>query len=422
MIMGNKNRVVILGGGFAGAYCAQVLEKITKNTETEIVLIDRNNYFIFYPLLVEAGTGSLEPRHAVVSIRKFLKRTIFRMAEATDINFKEKQISYKNYELFDEQVLLHDQLVLALGSVTFQMKSLTDAVALRDRAIQLLELADTTENLSKRQAMLHLVVVGSNFTGVEVAGEFDVFLKEASRYYKNVNASDCKITLIEIADRILLALDNELSNYAAQHLRRRGINIKLRTSISKINSDYVILDDGLKLPTHTVIWCAGIAPNPIVKKLPLPTDERGYILCERDLQVKGYNDVWAIGDCAVNVDPDGNPYPPTAQHAVGEAKHAAKNITGLIHGKEPTACKLLSKGALVPLGCRTAVAMVFGIKLSGFRAWFLWRTVYLLKMPGWAKRIRVALDWTMDLLFKRDYVQMGVHKLKMVEQTPSISE
>lgn len=420
--MRNKKRIVILGGGFGGAYSAQLLEKYFRKETAEIVLIDRNNYFIFYPLLAEAGTGSLEPRHAVVSIRKFLNNTIFRMAEVHSIRPEKREVYYQVKGKRNPETLHYDHLLISLGSVTsmpairglhrygFQLKSLADAVALRDRAIRLLELAEATPDPQKRRSLLHFVVVGSNFTGVEVAGEFDVFLKHASRYYKNIEPSDCKVTLIEITGRILPALDEDLSGYAEDHLRKRGINIRLHTTVSRVGASRITLNDDSQLFTRTVVWCAGIAPNPLISNLSLPTDKRGYILCENDFRVKGFDNLWAIGDCAVNPDPQGNPYPATAQHAVGEAKCAAKNIARAIRGQETVPCDLASKGALAALGCRTAVAKIFGIKLSGFIAWFLWRTVYLFKMPGWARRVRVALDWSMGLLFKRDYVQLGVHR------------
>lgn len=417
-----KKRIVILGGGFGGAYSAQMLEKFFRKDEAEIILIDRNNYFIFYPLLVEAGTGSLEPRHAVVSIRKFLNRTVFRMAEVHSIRPEQQEVSYQVKGKRHPESLHYDHLLIALGSVTnmpgipglqrygFQLKSLADAVALRDRAIRLLELAEATPDPRKRHSLLHFVVVGSNFTGVEVAGEFDLFLKQATRQFQNISPSDCQVTLVEIADRILPALDEDLSGYAREHLQKRGIDIRLQTTVARVGASRITLDNGSQLDTRTVVWCAGIAPNPLIDNMPLPADERGYILCENDFRVKGYENVWAIGDCAVNPDPQGNPFPATAQHAIGEAKGAAGNIARAIRGRETVPGNLASKGTLAALGCRTAVAKVLGLKLAGFIAWFLWRTVYLFKMPGWARRLRVALDWTMGLLFKRDYVQLGVHR------------
>jgi NADH dehydrogenase len=258
--------------------------------------------------------------------------------------------------------------------------------------------------------LLHLVVVGGNFTGVEVAGEFDVFLRDAARRYRNLRREDSHVTLVEIAERILPALDPELSEYAAREMRRRGITVRLRSSVREIHDDHVILESGARLEARTVIWCAGIAPTPVARALPVPVDDLGYILCEGDLRVRGFDCVWAIGDCAVSPGPDGRPYPATAQHALRQGRHLAWNLARVLEGRSTRRFDYSTKGALVALGCRTGVAKVFGLKVSGFAAWFLWRTFYLFQMPGWARRLRVALDWTMDLLFPRDYVQLGVHR------------
>ncbi|GAB4315758.1 MAG: FAD-dependent oxidoreductase [Candidatus Zixiibacteriota bacterium] len=420
--MMQKQRVVILGSGFGGAYCAQELERRTRDSELDILLIDRHNYFIFYPLLVEAGTGSLQPRHAVISIRSFLKRSTFRMAEVRAIDTSNQTVDYQIEGRPQVDRVGYDHLVLALGSVTkmpdvpgladygFEMKSLADAVALRDRAIRMLERAEATEDDDERRALLHFVVVGGNFTGAEVAGEFHDFLREASRRYRNVRATDCNVTLVELSDRILTAVDPDLSDYAIKKMRDRGMRVELNTTVTQVAEDHVVLQTGERLGTSTTIWCAGIAAPPIVQTTTLPTDKLGYILCEPDLRVRGTDNVWAIGDCAVNIDPDGTVYPPTAQHAVREGQHLARNLAAVRQGKSTTPLRYSSAGALAALGCRTGVAKVFGIKLSGFAAWFLWRTVYLLKMPGWSRRVRVALDWMMDLLFRRDYVELGLHR------------
>lgn len=415
-------RIVILGAGFGGAYCAAALGKNLRGLNVEVLLIDRNNFFVFYPLLVEAGTGSLEPRHAVVPIRAFLKTAEFRMAEVVDADFDRRSITYRLVGGDDTQQIDYDELVISLGSVTrlpdvpglrefgCQLKSLTDAVALRDRAITMLELANATDDEAKRRGLLHFVVVGGNFTGVEVAGEFDMFLRAAARKYRHVSQRDIKVTLVELGDRILAALDADLAEYAAAHMRKRGIDVRLNTTVTAIEHDRVTLSCSEQLDSRTVIWCAGIEPNPLIGAWPLPVDDRGYILCERDLRVKGIEHVWAIGDCAVNLDRDGSAYPATAQHAVQQAAHLAGNLAAVLSGRDPRPCNIKSRGALAALGCRTGVAKVFGFKLAGFGAWFLWRTVYLLKMPGLARKIRIALDWTIDLVFSRDYVQLGVHR------------
>lgn len=417
-----SKRVVIVGGGFGGAYCAQALERALRGESVETVLIDRYNYFVFYPLLVEAGTGNLEPRHVVVPIRSFLKSGTFRMAEVTGVNFGRRELSYRSAVTGEPGTISYDHLVLAPGSVTrlpnvpglrehgCEIKSLTDAVALRDRAVALLEAADAERDPARRKALLSFVVVGSNFTGVEVAGEYDMFLRKAARRYPNVSPRDCQVSLVEIADRILPALDADLAEYARRHLERRGIQVLLQHSVREIRETEVVLQSGVVLPTCTVIWCAGIAPPPLLQRLDLPRDERGYILCERDLRVRGFDNVWAIGDAAVNVDAEGNAYPATAQHAVRQGANVARNVARVLDGKTPRPFDFRSLGSLVALGCRSGVAKIFGIKLAGFAAWWMYRSVYLMKMPGLARKARVALDWTFDLVFPPDVVQLGVHR------------
>jgi len=424
-------RIVILGGGYGGAYCAQALQKRLRGSAAEVLLIDRHNYFVFYPLLIEAGTGSLEPRHAVVPIRAFLsKKTEFRMAEVLGVDFDHRSVTCRLIGAAESEQLPYDHLVLSLGSVTRlpdvpglrehgrEIKSLTDAVALRDRAITMLELANATADAARRRELLHFVVVGGNFTGVEVAGEFDVFLRHASRQYRHVREDECRITLIELSDRILQALGDDLSAFAERHLRRRGVDIRLETTVTAVEPERVTLSSGQTLAAHTLIWCAGIEPNPLIKDLGLPVDDRGYIRCDRDLRVEGMQCVWAIGDGAVNCDSLGQAYPASAQHAVRQGVHLARNLAAVLRGAPAKPCDIKSKGAIAALGCRTGVAEVFGLQLSGFAAWWLWRTVYLMKMPTLARKVRVALDWTIDLIFSRDYVQLGVHRASARRDAP----
>ena len=420
----SKPRVVVLGGGYAGAYCVQELEKKLAPDEADILLIDRNNYFIFYPFLTEAGTGNLEPRHTVVSIREFLRRSRFLMARADSVDFAAQTVDVALQGHEKTRSIPFDHLVIAVGSVTnyppvpglaehgFGMKNLSEAVGLRDRAIQLFEQAAAEPDPERRRALLHWVIVGGNFSGVEVAGEYDMFLRRLSHSYRDINQEDCSVTLIEQAGRVLHMLDPELSDYTVSVLRRRGVEVLLNESISAIETHRVQLRSGPWLDTSTVIWCAGIAPNPLLAKLNLPRDDHGYILCETDMSVRNHSNIWAIGDCAVNPDPEGNPFPATAQHAVREGRQLAANIQRAIHGQPTEPCRIHHLGTLAALGCRTGVARVLGIKLSGFPAWFLWRTVYLLKMPGISRKIRIALDWTMDFFLRKDPVQLGIHRIE----------
>ena len=421
--------VVILGSGFGGAYCAQRLEKLLGAESVRVLLIDAKNYFVFSPLLIEAGTGALEPRHAVVSIRSFLKRARFLMASVTAVDPAGHRVQYQAPGAPPEWIG-YEHLVIALGSVTlmpdipglreygFQMKSMADAVMLRDRAIQLLERAEGCADAEQRKRLLRFVVVGANFTGSELAGEFQVFLRSAAKFYPHVDPLECKVTLVERAERILGALPAGLARYAAEMMRKRGIEVLTKTQVTHVSADSVTLCDGRTVATMTTIWCAGIAPSPLVKQLPVPVDARGYILCERDLRVRGLSNVWAIGDVAVNLDVAGKPFPATAQHAIQEGYHAAQNIVAELRGRAATPFDYKNRGTLAALGCRTGVAQVGPLRLSGLPAWFLWRTVYLMKMPGLGRKIRVALDWTLDWFFPRDFVQLGVHRAAGLGEKP----
>jgi NADH dehydrogenase len=292
----------------------------------------------------------------------------------------------------------------------YALKTLADAVVLRDRAIHMLEQVDASDDPGEAKGLLHFVVVGANFTGVEAAGEFQTFLRQASRDYRRVCASDCQVTLVEIADRILPGLDEDLSRYAKEKLEARGIRVRVGETVVNITGRAARLRSGEDLPTRTVIWCAGIAPPSLLEGLGLPLNDRGYLLCDTRLRVENQENIWGIGDCAVNIDSRGRVYPATAQDAVRQGEHLARNLSSVLEGREGQPADYRSAGRLVALGCRMGVAKIFGIKLSGFAAWFLWRTVYLMKMPSLSRRLRVALDWTADLIFRRDYVELGLHR------------
>jgi len=417
---GDRPRIVILGGGFAGAYCARGLEHRLGDA-ADVVLIDRHNYFVFYPLLVEAGTGNIEPRHTVVSLRAFLNRTRFIEAAVLGFDPDARTVRARATGRDDAFVLSYDQLVLSLGSTTLlppipglpehalPMKSLADAVGLRNQAIARLEAAQNEPDRDKRRALLHFVVVGASLTGAEVAGEVDVFLKRATRQpHGYAGREDLRVTLVERSERILGVLDPELSAYADRILRRRGIDVRTGTSVAALERDGVILESGERLEAHTAVWCAGIAPPPLIRELPVPTDELGYVRCRPDLRVDGYDDVWGIGDCANNPDAEGRPAAATAQHAVQQGRHLARNLELALRGRDVVPYRTRTRGTLAALGCRTAVAKVFGIRLSGFWAWWLWRTVYLLKMPGLGRKMRVALDWTINMIFRPEIVHLDV--------------
>lgn len=417
---GSKQRVVVLGGGFGGAYAAQTLDKILPKS-WELTVIDRNNFLLFYPLLVEAGVGTIESRHVVVPIRKFLMRGEFRMAEVQEVDLLQQQVSIRVNGSDEVERVHFDHLVFALGSVTkfpkiegllengFQFKSLSDGIELRDRGIRLLELANTVKDERKRRGILRVVVVGSNFTGIEFAGEYQAFLRDAAKSYEHVNPDEISVMVVEYADRILPALDAELAAFAHQHLAKRGLDIRTKTSLTRVDKHSVVLTTGEIIETYTAVWCAGIAPIPMLSQIEgMPLNQFGYIECERSMRVKGFENVWAVGDSATIRDDSGKPYPQTAQHATREGMQVARNVLRAIKGEPLADFKHQDQGTLAALGCRTAVAKVFGFKISGFLAWFMYRTIYLMKMPSWSRRIRIIMDWTTDLFFRKDPVQLGI--------------
>lgn len=414
-------RVVVVGGGFGGASCARRLLRRARPGELEVFLISAFNYMLFTPLLIEAGTGSLEPRHTVVPLREHVRGARFTAAVVESIDLAERRVFYRLVGDGPLGSTEYDHLILAPGSMTklppvpglrehgLQMKSLADALALRDRAIQLLERANEAQDERERQRLLHFVVVGGSFTGVEVAGEFQAFVQAATRNYPRLGPSDCRFTLIELAPRILPALDDELARFARKHLEARGVEFRFETSADEIGPDHVVLSGGERIETCTVIWTAGIAPNPLLADMGLASDDGGWLLTDSDGRARGHANVWALGDCARNEGPDGTAYPATAQHAQAEANGVADNLLRAERGEPTRALDVRTKGTLAALGCRSAVAKVLGLRLSGFPAWFLWRSVYLLKMPGWGRKVRVALDWTLALFFRRPVVELGMH-------------
>jgi len=429
---GGKKRVIVVGGGFGGAYAAQRLSRRLPEG-WDLLLIDRNNFLLFYPLLVEASVGSLEARHVVVPLRRFLKRGEVVMAEVRSIDPERRTIEIQVIGADKGSTCSYDELILACGSITklppvpglkeygFELKSLSDGVDLRDRGIRLLELANTIDDAERRRDILRIVVVGANFSGVEFAGEYQDFLRTAARSYRNIDPDEITVLLLEMAGRILNALEPELADYARRHLSREGVDIRTGTSVKEIGREFVVLTTGERLSTRIVVWCAGIAPNPLLGQvLGIPTNKQGYIECNPDLSVARREHLWAIGDIAAVMDQSGKPYAATAQNATREGTAAADNLLARLAGRPTKPFDYGGLGSFAALGCRTAVAKVFGIKIAGFPAWFMYRTVYLFKMPGWSRKVRIMMDWTADLFAKAEPVQLGIRRI--VRQPDSAGE
>jgi NADH dehydrogenase len=418
--MKDKTRIVIIGGGFAGTAIARHLEKILRREkQVEITLVDSENFFTFTPLLPEVPSGSIQPKHIVFPLRALLHRTKVKQAEVKEIDLQRWQVVAAHCGACGNETLPFDQLVLALGSVpnyfglpgvaehSLTIKSLADATSLHAHVIDKLEHADLQSDSAARRQLLTFVVAGGGFAGVETLAELNDFVCGARRYYPSIAPEDVRVVLIHSGNRILPEVSESLSGYALKKLRSRGIEVMLKTRVLGCTAGTVQLSSGEELPAGTFVWAAGTAPSPILDRLELPRTKGGRIDVDATMAVKGLPGVWAVGDSAAIPDlVTGGLCPPTAQYAMRQGKLLAKNIAGQIRGEPPQWFKFKALGLLAGLGRRSAVAEIFGLKFSGFIAWWLWRTIYLMKLPGLERKLRVAIDWTLDLFFPRDIVYL----------------
>jgi len=415
----SKKRLVILGGGYGGMTIARFLEKRADKIGWEVVLINRDNFFLFTPMLGEVATGSIETRHIINPIRQLCRRVRFEEREVEGIDPKRKVVKVRQEATGREEEVAYDKLVIALGSATnffnipglkenaITMKSLGDAIYVRNHVISLFEQADTEKYPQIQTPLVTFVVVGGGFAGVELAGELNDFAHYLSTYYPFINPSLIRVVLVEAASRLLFEVGEDLAVFALQTLKEKGMEVRLQMKVKEAKPDRVIFENGEEILTRTLIWTAGVIPQPTVSVLPFQKDKRGRIAVNEFLQSVDDPDVWVVGDCCSLVDPrTGQPYPPTAQHALRQGKRAAQNILAELTGgkKKPFHYNML--GQMAMLGRRNGVAIVLGFRVKGFWAWWLWRTYYLFRLPRLAKKLRVMLDWTIDLFFERDIAQL----------------
>jgi NADH:ubiquinone reductase (H+-translocating) len=415
-----KRRILILGGGFAGAYTAHHLEaRLGRDSNVEVILVARENFVLFTPMLHEVAGSDVADTDIVQPLRKMLRRTRIGIAEIHSIDLATKTVRIVHHDLPQPYDIVYDQLVVALGAVTnfyhtpgleqhaLTMKTLGDAIVVRNRIIDALELADNQLTENDRRKTLTVVVAGGGFAGVETAGAVNDLLRAAIKYYPHLNKSMLKVVVVHSGDHILPELGESLGHYALKKLNKRGVEIRLKTRVAGYDGQEVALDDGTKIPSRMLIWTAGITPSPLVSSLPCAT-LRGRIVANECLQVPDWPGVWALGDCALVPDPlnPGKYYPPTAQHATRQAAVLARNLLATIEGRPPEPFKFKMIGALAAIGSHAGVAEIYELKFSGVFAWWLWRGIYLSKLPGFQKKVRVMLDWTLDLLFSKAIVQL----------------
>jgi NADH dehydrogenase len=418
--MNDKTRIVIIGGGFAGTATALNLEKIYRSdSSVEITLIDAENFFTFTPLLAEVPSGSIQPKHIVFPLRALLKQTKVKQAEVKSIDLKKRTVIAAHCGDCGDDSIPFDQLVLASGSVSnyfglpgiadhaLTIKSLADATTLHAHVIDKLEHADLQSDPAVRRRLLLFVVAGGGFAGVETLAELNDFVRGARKFYPNISPDEVRMVLVHSGKRILPEVSESLSNYAHQKLQSRGVEVLLETRVLGSTDYSVRFSTGEELFTSTFVWAAGSAPSPIQNRLDLPRTKTGKIDVDATMAVSGHPGLWAVGDGAAIPDVvTGGFCPPTAQYALRQGKRLAQNIAAVLNGREAEPLQFKALGVLVGLGRRSAVAEIFGFKFSGFIAWWLFRTIYLMKLPGFERKLRVAIDWTLDLFFARDMVYL----------------
>ncbi|MDQ2858804.1 MAG: NAD(P)/FAD-dependent oxidoreductase [Candidatus Eremiobacteraeota bacterium] len=408
-------RVVILGAGFAGMNVARHLERFSRPDEVAVTVVNRENYMLFTPMLPEVSSGSIEPRHIAAPLRAILRKTAFELGEVTGVDFAARTVALRRRGGEGDASLPFDQLVVALGAEnsthgvpgaeehTFPLKTLRDAVALRDVTITALENAATSTNDGERRSLTTFVVVGGGFTGVEAAGELLAFLRSAARFYPRVETNDVRIVLVAGSDRLLEQLSPALGKLAHDMLGRRGVDVVLRDEVAAVDAGGISLASGKRYETRCVVWSAGVRPSPLAAKLDLAHSKHHAIVVNADLSVKGTPDVWALGDCAQIPKPGGGSYPQTAQHAVHEAKRLARNLLAKLRERETKPYAYRARGMMASLGAHEGLAEIGGrITLSGLPAWSLWRAYYLWQLPGNDRKARVALDWSLNFPFPAD--------------------
>jgi NADH dehydrogenase len=445
--MPEAKKILVLGGGFAGIECVRRLESYFPNDrDVQITMISEDNFFLFTPMLPQVASGTIETRHIVIPVRTLMKRTKFYEAEVKNIDPYEKTVVLSGTKEKHGILLHYDYLVLALGSQTnffgmdqleklaYSMKTLNDAVVLRNRAIDMLEQADNETDPILKKSLLTFVIVGGGFAGIETAGELMDLLHDARKYYPNIEKTDIRVIVLEALPAILPGFNEKLAKFALEKLRERGIGVMVSTKLSNFSGDEVLLEDARPhtdpvkeysinaIQTRTLVWTAGVTPVDIIKKSVFKTN-RGGIVVDEFLQAVDFPEVFAVGDCCYLIDPKTNrPLPPTAQSAESEAEIVAKNLHALITNREKEKFVYSSKGQMAVIGKRSAIASMFGIHLHGLAAWLLWRIIYLSKIPRLDKKVRIFLDWTIDLFFDRDIARLKVMREKPVEEFMELDE
>ena len=414
------NDVVIAGGGFGGLYAARRLERRLPRHSARIFLVSDVNFLLYTPLLPGAASGSLEPRHVVVPLREELDWTEIRLGRVESADPAGGELEVRTVD-GRREILRYDQLILSLGSVSrvlpvpglaehaLGFKTLADAIALRNRALLHLEIAESLPDEESRREYLTFVFVGAGYAGLEGLAELQDYVADVIERYPRSRLAGARFVLVEARDRVMPEIPPHLAAFASRELRKRGIEIRTNTMLDSMDERSATLSNGERIPARTLCWTAGVKPPAVVGRLGFPL-VRGRIEVDATMRVKGHDNVWAIGDAAAVPDPAKRrrqPTPPTAQHAIRQGRRVAENVAATLAGGQPKPFRYRTLGVFVDMGQHQAVAQMLGLPLRGFPAWFAARTYHLLMMPGLARRVRLAVDWTTGLLFGRASAELG---------------
>ncbi len=410
--------ILVVGAGFAGLYAAMGLKEAVAAGH-RVTVVNQESFFQYQPFLPEVASGTIDPRAAVVPLRRVLRHCRIVIGEVTRVDHAAREVDVRTAGGTD-RTIGYDIVVFTPGSRSrvlpvpglaehgIGFKTVQEAIYLRNHVLAQLDVAASEEDAGRRRAALTFVFVGGGYAGVEALGELEDLARDAIENYPDLDASEMRWILVDAADRILPELPPELASYARDLLLERKIEIKLDTRLDSAEAGVIRLSDGDAFPAETLVWTAGVKPSPLARESGFPVDEQGRLRVDTSLRVEGVDDAWAAGDAAAVPDATtGGLSPPTAQHGLRQGKRVAANISATLAGDPLQPFVYANIGGVCSLGRYKGVAIVKGLKFRGFLGWFLHRSYHLLAMPTWTRRVKIAMDWTVALLFPRDLAQLG---------------
>jgi NADH dehydrogenase len=415
-------RILVVGGGYVGMYTALRLKRRLQTGEASITVVDTQSYMTYQPFLPEAAAGNLEPRHVVVPLRRVLKGCTLLTGRISAIDHASRTAQFVPAE-GEPRSISYDVIVVAPGSIARTLpipglaergigfKTVAEAIYLRNQVLARLDLAASTDDVSVRRRALSFLFIGGGYAGIEAIAELEDMARSALRFYPELTARDMRWVMVEATGRILPEVSEDMAEYTVRQLEKRDIEVRRNTKVESVTDGHIVLSDGERFEAETVVWTAGVRPNPLLEATDLPVDDKLRLMCHADLRVKGVDGAWSAGDCAAvpdltKDDPDAM-CGPTAQHAVRQAKQLGDNILASLRGQPLTDYRHVFVGSVASLGLHRGVAQLYGVKLRGWPAWFIHRSYHLSRLPTTNRKLRVAGDWTLALLFRREIVSFG---------------